>query len=212
MKRTFIFSIILMLAATMSAQHVTPITLRLTEFNLDSLRSQYSGTLYLSELQRLDRLMKDDTKALKDAQTQFKAEKDYQKKMSAYIDQTEKTFKNLQTLSQKELDELKKLRDNVEKQQHALNSTNQLNEETRSKSGDLLLTQRRGLDAIINATTSRQSQLAGHSTQLQQMRTDLMVFNHELINKETDLKQLEATLKSRRDIIKSETKNVKAQK
>lgn len=212
MKRTIIFSVLVMLTATLSAQHVTPITLRLTEFNLDSLRAQYSGTLYLSELQRLDRLMKDDTKALKDAQTQFKAEKDYQKQMTSYIDQSEKAFKNLQTLSQKELDELKKLRDQVEKQQRVLNSTNQLNEETRSKSADMLQTQRRGLDATINATTSRQAQLAGHSTQLQQMRTDLMVFNHELINKETDLKQLETTLKSRRDIIKSETKNVKAQK
>jgi hypothetical protein len=44
------------------------------------------------------------------------------------------------------------------------------------------------------------------------MRTDLMVLSNELTNKETDIKQMEATLKQRRDIIKAETKNVKAQK
>ena len=212
MKRTLIFSFMLMVAATLSAQHVSPLGFRLTEFNLDTLRTQYSGTSYLLELQRLDKLMKDDTKALKDAQNQLKSEKAYHKQMLTYIEKSEGSFKNLQALSQKESDEFSKLKENVEKQLKSLNSNNQLNEETRAKSLEMLQTQRRGLEAAINATANRQSQLANHPVQLQQMRTDLMVFNNELINKETDLKQMETTLKSRRDIIKAETKNVKAQK
>lgn len=201
-----------MLTVSLSAQHVTPLNIHLTEVNLDTLRSQYAGSAYLLELSRLDRLMKDDTKALKEAQEQLKAEKEFQKQMLAYIDKAEATFKTLQALSQKELDEMNKLKENVEKQLRAINASTEISPETRAKAVEQLQNQRRALDAAITATNGRQSQLANHPIQLQQMRTDLMVYNTELINKETDLKQMEANLKARRELIKTETKTVKTQK
>ena len=212
MKKTFFFALFAMLTLSLSAQHVTPLNLHMTEFNLDTLRSLYQGQSYLLELERLDKLMKDDAKALKDAQNQLKTEKDFQKQMMAYVDKAEASFKNLQSLLQKELDELAKIKENADKQLRFINSTSQLSEETREKALDQLQNQRRGLDGAINATTNRQSQLANHPVQLQQMRTDLMVYSNEIINKETDIKQMEASLKQRRDIIKTEMKNVKSQK
>lgn len=212
MKKSIIFAFFVMLTVSMSAQHVAPLNIHLTEFNLDTLRSIYQGQSYLLELQRLDKLLKDDTKVLKEAQEQLKTEKEYYKNMSGYVTKAEASFKNLQTLSQKELDEFKKLKDNSEKQLRTVNAATQLSTEIRNKAVDHLQEQRRALDAAINATTSRQTQLANQPVQLQQIRTDLMVLNNELTNKETDIKQLEATLKQRRDIIKAETKNVKAQK
>ena len=212
MKKSIIFAFFVMLTVSMSAQHVAPLNIHLTEFNLDTLRSIYQGQSYLLELQRLDKLLKDDTKVLKEAQEQLKTEKEYYKNMSGYVTKAEASFKNLQTLSQKELDEFKKLKDNSEKQLRTVNAATQLSTEIRNKAVDILQEQRRALDAALNATTSRQTQLANQPVQLQQMRTDLMVLNNELTNKETDIKQMEATLKQRRDIIKAETKNVKAQK
>ena len=212
MKKSFLFVLFAALTLTASAQHVTPLTIKLTEVDLNSLRSQYQGQAYLLELQRLDMLLKDDTKLLKDAQNQLKAENDYYNQMTSYVDKAEASFKNLQALSQKELDEFNKLKDNAEKQLRNLNSATNLKPETRTKVVDCLQEQRRGLEAAINATTSRQSQLANQPAQLQQMRTDLMVMSNELVNKETDLKQLETSLKTRREVIKAETKNVKAQK
>lgn len=212
MKKTFFFALFAMLTLSLSAQHVTPLNIHMTEFNLDTLRSLYQGQSYLLELERLDKLMKDDAKALKDAQNQLKTEKDFQKQMMAYVDKADASFKNLQSLSQKELDELAKIKENADKQLRFINSTSQLSEETREKALDQLQNQRRGLDGAINATTNRQSQLANHPVQLQQMRTDLMVYSNEIINKETDIKQMEASLKQRRDIIKTEMKNVKSQK
>ena len=212
MKTTFILAIVAMLTMSMSAQHVTPLNLHITEVNLDELRAQYSGQSYLLELQRLDKLLKDDTKMLKDAESQFKTEKEYLKSMTSYIDKAEASFKKLQEMSKKEIDELTKLKENADKQLTQLNKITDLNLETRDKAVEQLQQQRRGLDAAINATANRQTQLANHPQQIQLIRTDLMVFNNELINKETDIKQMEATLKSRREIIKAETKNVKAQK
>ena len=212
MKRSIILTMFAALTLSLSAQHVTPLGFQLTEFNLDTLRAHYSGSAYLLELQRLDKLLKDDTKALKDAKSQFNAEKEYYKQSIKYVTKAEKIFKDLQTDSQKELTNLNKLKEDTEKQLRLLNSTKLLSSETRSKVVDQLQAQRNGIDTAIAATTSRQSQLANHPVQLQQIHTDLMVFNNELINKETDLKQMESTLKTRRDIIKSETKNVKAQK
>ena len=212
MKKSIIFAFFVMLTVSMSAQHVAPLNIHLTEFNLDTLRSIYQGQSYLLELQRLDKLLKDDTKVLKEAQEQLKTEKEYYKNMSGYVTKAEASFKNLQTLSQKELDEFKKLKDNSEKQLRTVNAATQLSTEIRNKAVDILQEQRRALDAAINATTSRQTQLANQPVQLQQMRTDLMVLSNELTNKETDIKQMEATRKQRLDIIKAETKNVKAQK
>ena len=185
MKKSIIFAFFVMLTMSMSAQHVAPLNIHLTEFNLDTLRSIYQGQSYLLELQRLDKLLKDDTKVLKDAQEQLKTEKDYYKNMSGYITKAEASFKNLQTLSQKELDEFKKLKDNSEKQLRTVNAATQLSTEIRNKAVDHLQEQRRALDAAINATTSRQTQLANQPVQLQQMRTDLMVLSNELTNKET---------------------------
>jgi len=212
MKKSIILSLFVALTFSLSAQHVTPIGFQLTNFNLDSLRCQYSGTAYLLELQRLDQLMKEDTKQLKDVQVQLKEEKAYHKQMSAYVEKTDASVKTLQTLTQKELDELKKVKENVEKQLNLINSSSQLNIETRTKAVDHLQEQRRAMEATINATTARKSQLANLPVELQKMRTDLMVLNNELVNKETDIKQMEATLKTRREVIKSEMKNVKAQK
>lgn len=212
MKKSIILALFMTLTVSLSAHHVTPITVNLTEFNLDSLRAQYSGSSYLLELQRLDKLMKDDTKALKDAQVQLKAEKDYYKQMSSYIDKAESSFKSLQTYSQKELDEINKLKDQADKQIRTLNSSSQINPDTRKKALDILLEQRMGLEEAVTGTTKRQTEYSSHPTELQKIRTELMVLNNELTNKETDLKQMEATLKSRREIIKSEMKNVKAQK
>ena len=213
MKKTIILAFLAMLTVSLSAQHVTPLNIKLTEFNFDSLRSQYQGQSYLLELQRLENLMKDDAKKLKDIQNQLKAEKDFQKQMMSYVDAAEKSFKNLQDYSQKELDELAKIKENADKQLRLINSSSsQLNEETREKALDQLQGQRRGLDGAINATSNRQTQLANHPVQLQQMRNDLNVYNSEIINKEADIKQLEALLKNNRESIKAEMKIVKSQK
>lgn len=212
MKKSIFLALFAMLSVSLSAQHVTPLNIHITDFNFDSLRAQYQGQSYLLELERLEKLMKDDAKKLKDVQGQLKAEKDFQKQMMAYVDKAEASFKNLQTLSQKELDELAKIKENADKQLRAINSTSLLNEETREKALDQLQNQRRGLDGAINATTNRQTQLANHPLQLQQMRTDLMVYSNEIINKEADIKQLETSLKNKREAIKAEVKNVKSQK
>lgn len=212
MKKLTILAVFALLTLSLSAQHVTPLNIHLTEVNPEALRQEFSGQSYLLELQRLDKLLKDDTKAIKDAQEQLKEEKDFQKQMDNYIAKAEASFKSLETLAQKEENEQKKLKDLVEKQLQFMNSSKRLDIETRTKSIEQLQEQRRALEATINATQGRQSRISNQPVQLQQMRTAMMVFSQELINKETDIKQLEANVKSRRAVIQSEMKNVKAQK
>ena len=72
MKKTILFTLMVMISMSMSAQRVIPITFKLTEFNLDTMRATYQGSAYLLELQRLDKLMKDDSKMLSDLQKQLK--------------------------------------------------------------------------------------------------------------------------------------------
>lgn len=212
MKKLTILAVFALLTLSLSAQHVTPLNIHLTEVNPEALRQEYSGQSYLLELQRLDKLLKDDTKAIKDAQEQLKEEKNFQKQMDNYIAKAEASFKSLEALAQKEENEQKKLKDLVEKQLQFMNSSKRLDIETRTKSVEQLQEQRRALEATINATQGRQSRISNQPVQLQQMRTAMMVFSQELINKETDIKQLEANVKSRRAVIQSEMKNVKAQK
>ena len=63
----------------------TPLNIKLTEVNLESLRSQYSGTAYITELQRLDQLLKEDTKAVSEASQELKAEKALYKQMAEHV-------------------------------------------------------------------------------------------------------------------------------
>lgn len=212
MKKSIILTFFVLLSFSLSAQHVTPLKVELTSFNLDTLRQQFQGSAYLLELKRLDNLMKDDTRELKDAHLEIQEERKHQKQMVAYITKAEKTFKNLQSLTQKELDALKSLKIQAEKELHALNSTTQLNADTRTKANKMLQDNRVVLERSINSTIDRQMRLANHISKLQDMRTDLMVYNNELTNKDTDIKQLESTLQSRRAVIQTEIKNVKAQK
>ena len=212
MKKLTILAVFALLTLSLSAQHVTPLNIHLTEVNPEALRQEFSGQSYLLELQHLDKLLKDDTKAIKDAQEQLKEEKNFQKQMDNYIAKAEASFKSLEALAQKEENEQKKLKDLVEKQLQFMNSSKRLDIETRTKSVEQLQEQRRALEATINATQGRQSRISNQPVQLQQMRTAMMVFSQELINKETDIKQLEANVKSRRAVIQSEMKNVKAQK
>ena len=212
MKRIFLFLSAFMFAMVLNAQHVTPLGISITEFNLDTLRATYQGSAYLLELQRLDKLMKDDTKLLKDATSQLKAEKTFHKQMTAYVDKMEASFKNLQSLSQKEMDELTKLRDNIDKQLHAINTSNELTSETRDKTVELLRGQRREVENMVNSTSTRMTRLGSFPSDIQQMRTDLLMFSSELTNKEADIKQMENTLKMRREIVKNEMKMVKSQK
>jgi len=212
MKRIFLFLSAFMFALSLNAQHVAPLGISLTEFNLDTLRSTYQGTSYMLELQRLDKLMKDDTKLLKDAQSQLKSEKTFHKQMTSYVDKAEASLKNMQSLSQKEMDELTKLRDNIDKQLQAINTNNELTPETRAKVVEQLKDQRRNVEAMVKATSNRMTQLGSYPSEIQQMRTDLLMYNSELTNKEADLQQMENTLKARREVIKNEMKNVKSQK
>lgn len=212
MKRIFLFLSAFLFAMSLNAQHVAPIGFTLTDFNLDTLRATYQGSAYLLELQRLDKLMKDDTKLLKDAYSQLKAEKNYHKQMSSYLDKLEAGLKNMQSLSQKEMDEMTKLRDAMDKQLQALNTSNELSPETRTRSIEQLKNQRRALEMMLNATSSRMTQLGSYPSEIQQIRADLLKYSGELTNKETGIKQLEATLNSRRDVIKAETKIVKSKK
>lgn len=212
MKKSIILAFFVVLTYSVSAQHVTPLNIELTSFNLDTLRQRYKGSSYLLELQRLDNLMKDDTRELTEAHEEIKEERKHQKQMLDYIGKAEKTFKNLQSLTQKELESLRALKDQAEKELHALNSTSQLNVDTRMKANRRLQENRMVLEGAINSTLERQLRLANQLSTLQDIRTDLMVYNNELTNKDTDIRQLETTLKSRREIIKTEMKNVKAQK
>lgn len=212
MKRIFLFFSALMFAFTLNAQHVAPLGISLTSFNLDSMRASYQGTAYMLELQRLDKLMKDDTKLLKDAQNQLKGEKNFHKQMNGYVDKMEASIKNMQALSQKEMDEMTKLRDNIDKQLQAINSNNELTPEARAKAVGQLKDQHRAIEAMIKAISGKMSQLANYPAEIQQMRTDLLMYSSELTNKEADIKQMENTLNARRDVIKNEMKNVKSQK
>ena len=63
-----------------------------------------------------------------------------------------------------------------------------------------------------DAISGKMSQLATYPAEIQQMRTDLLMYSSELTNKEADIKQMENTLNARREVIKNEMKLVKSQK
>lgn len=212
MKKFIIFAAAIACAVSLSAQHVNPITINLTDVNLDSINSRYSGQALLVELARCEDLLKQNQDALKKAEKELKEEQKYYKQMTKMVDAAEKSYKTLMGYTDKELAEYKKLQDVVEKQIKEVNNANLIDSQTRINTTDELNDQRRQISAAINSTSDRNQRLSKQNEEFVKLRDKLVTFYNELINKESNLKQLAIQLKSRQDLIKAEKQRVKSLK
>lgn len=211
MKKVFFVIAFAALTLGMNAQHVAPLNIQLTEFNLDTLRVKFVNDkqMYSTELQHIVLLQEAEQQAIKEAWKELKDEKAHAKNVASCLKDVNSSITNLGKSAEKEIDVLKGMIRSIEKQQKDVRGLKKLKAETRDEYIEYLETEKRYLNAMLDNLTSRQKELSNALTGAQVKEAALSAFNLEIQQKELDLKQLETTSKARAEQIKAEQKIVK---
>lgn len=211
MKKVFFVIAYAALTLGMNAQHVAPLNIQLTEFNLDTLRVRYVNDkqMYSTELQHIVLLQDAEQQAIKEAWKELKDEKAHAKNVASCLKDVNNSITNLGKSAEKEIDVLKGMIRSIEKQQKDVRGLKKLKPETRDEYIEYLETEKRYLNVMLDNLTSRQKELSNALTGAQVKEAALNAFNLEIQQKELDLKQLETTSKARAEQIKAEQKIVK---
>jgi len=211
MKKVFFVIAFAALTLGMNAQHVAPLNIQLTEFNLDTLRVKFVNDkqMYSTELQHIVLLQDAEQQAIKEAWKELKDEKAHAKNVASCLKDVNSSITNLGKSAEKEIDVLKGMIRSIEKQQKDVRGLKKLKAETRDEYIEYLETEKRYLNAMLDNLTSRQKELSNALTGAQVKEAALNAFNLEIQQKELDLKQLETTSKARAEQIKAEQKIVK---
>ena len=211
MKKLFLLAF--MAVSTLAfAQHVTPLSFRVADVNLDSLRTLYVAepTMYRAALEVVAQNLAKNAEEIKAAKAVLKVEQAHAKEMGNSLKEATKMTASLKKLYAKEESELKSMQKVVEKQQKTLNKQKELNQETRDNYLQILEKQQKELGYSIREVANRQRAISDIETTLQNGQTRLQSYIQETQQKATELAQLEAQLKERTATLKAEQKSAKS--
>ena len=213
MKKYFLAALVA-LSMSAFAQHVTPLSIELTEFKLDSLRTLYLAEppMYRAALNMVAQSLDMDAAAVNEAKTQLKVERAHSKQIATSIKEATKMTNELRKLYGKEESELKSMQKSVVRQQETINRQMELNVETRENYMQFLAKQQSELGYALREAADRMRAITDLETSIQKGQTALQTFNHEIEAKAKDLTSIETELKQRQAAVKAELKTAKTMK
>ncbi len=211
MKKVFLMAFMAMSMVAM-AQHVTPVSVRIAEVRLDSLRALYGAepTMYRASLEVVSQQLAKNADELKAAKAELKVEKAHSKEIDKSLKEAIKMTGSLKKLYAKEESELKSMQKTVEKQQKTLTKQTELNQETRASYQSILDREQKELGYSLTEIADRQRTVSELETTLQNKQTQQQRYVQEIEQKTAQLQQLEALHKERTGIIKAEQKSAKS--
>jgi len=210
MRKILLFAFVCM-SMSVLAQHVTPLNIRLTEVNLDSLRAMHrtEPRVYRTALDVLEQGLMQNAEEIKAAKTELKAEKAHAKQLDASLKEASKLAKALSKLYDKESGEVKALQSAVTKQQEEISHQTALNKETRELYLRFLSKQQDELGYVLRDVADRQRAITDLENSIQKGHSIRHNFVLETEVKAKDITALESQLKSRMAKIKNEKKSAK---
>ena len=211
MKKVFIMAF-MALSLTAMAQHVTPLEVKVAEVDLTALRAQYQSDpiMYRAALESLSKELDKNAAELKSARGQLKVEQAHAKEMENSLNNANKMTASLKSLYAKEEGELKGMQKNVQAQQQTLSKQVELNQETRENYVAFLEQQQKELNYSLREVADRQRAISDLDASIATSRTNLQYYVQEVNQKAADLNALEAALKERVSLVKSEQKAAKS--
>lgn len=211
MKKIFLLAFAAMSLSVM-AQHVTPVSIKVTDVKLDSLRALYGSEpiMYRASLDALLVGLNHDAEALKTARTELKVEVSHAAQIDKTLKQATKLTESLKKLYDKEENELRSMQRAVEKQQKTLNKQKELNQESRESYMRILERQQKELGYSLREVAERQRALTELATSIQNKRTARQTYVQETQQKAIELNAIESQIKERTALVKAEQKSAKA--
>lgn len=200
------------LSMSVMAQHVTPVSIKVTDVKLDSLRAKYMSEpiMYRAALNTLLADLNKDGDALKAAKAELKVEKAHAGEIDKTLKQASKLAASLKKLYTKEENELRTMQKAVEKQQKTLNKQKELNQETRDSYLRILERQQKELGYSLREVAERQRAVAELETTIQNKQTNRQTYVQETQQKTVELSTIELQIKERIALVKAELKSANA--
>ena len=207
MKKIVLFAFVAFSLAA-NAQHVTPLSVELTEINLDSLRTLYmqQPTMYRAALDVLSQELAKDAEEIKTAKKILKGEQTHAKEKDNVLKEGTKMAASLKGLYAKEESELKSMQKIIETQQKTVVQQTELTQEARDSYMEILDAQQKELGYSLREIAERNTAIMDIENMLQNAQSSLQGFIQETQQKAAELAQLEATHKERVNMIKQEQK------
>ena len=194
------------------AQTVTPVTISLAEFKVDSLRTLYmtEPIMYRASLDAVAQALEKNAAELKAAKAELKSEQQLTKEMANSLKGATKMTASMKKLYDKEEGELKGMQKVVAGQQKMLTKQKELNDETREAYTAFLDKQQKELGYALRELAERQRAVSELETTIANHQTKLQTYNQDVVQKATALANIEAELKARVASVKAEQKAAKS--
>ena len=211
MKKIFLMAF-MALGMSAMAQHVTPISFRIADVKIDSLRALYGNepTMYRASLEVAAQNLAKNADELKAVKAELKVEQAHAKEMGNSLKEATKMTNSLKKIYTKEESELKSMQKVVEKQQKTLNKQKELNQATRDYYLAFLEKQQKELGYSLREVAERQRAVSDLETAIQNGQTVLQTYIQETQQKAMDVAQMDALYKERQAAVKAEQKSAKS--
>ena len=211
MKKIFLMAF-MALGMSAMAQHVTPISFRIADVKIDSLRALYGNepTMYRASLEVAAQNLAKNADELKAVKAELKVEQAHAKEMGNSLKEATKMTNSLKKIYTKEESELKSMQKVVEKQQKTLNKQKELNQATRDYYLAFLEKQQKELGYSLREVAERQRAVSDLETAIQNGQTVLQAYIQETQQKAMDVAQMDALYKERQAAVKAEQKSAKS--
>lgn len=213
MKKIFVMAF-MALSLGAFAQHVTPLSIEISDPKIDSLRALYISepAMYRASLEVAEQALLKNAEAVKAAKSELKTEQAHGKEMSNSLKEALKMAASLKKIYTKEESELKSMQKVVENQQKTLNKQRELNQASRDSYLQVLEQQQKELGYSLREVAERQRAVSDMETAIQNSQTDLQSYIQETQQKSIEIAELENLLNQRLALVKAEQKTAKTMK
>ena len=210
MKKFFLMAFAALSMSAM-AQSVTPVSITLADFKVDSLRALYMAEpiMYRAALDNVSKSLAKNAEEIKAAKNVLKVEQQHAKEMVNGMKEASSLAASLKKLYAKEEQELKDMQKVVEKQQRTLAKQQELTQDTREAYNAFLDKQQKELGYALREVAERARAISELETQINNRQSEMQAFDQQVAQKAAEITMLEGQLKERQNSVKNEQKAAK---
>lgn len=212
MKKTLLFAAFVAVSMCAIAQHVTPVTVKLTEYNLDTLRQAYPAPAdYLVEVSKIQVALETNGKELKAVEKELKDEQNHLKNLQTGCKDAAKSLATLEKLYTQEQKTLTQMQKTTNDQYQKAMKNDKIERSSKNMFLDMMEAQKENVDYSLREVDGRLRAVMDSKERLTKVDASVTNYEQEVRTKEIDLKQMIANHKTLLDRIKVEVKTTKAQ-
>lgn len=211
MKKFFLMAFAALSMSAM-AQSVTPVSITLADFKVDSLRALYMSEpiMYRAALDNVSQSLSKNAEEIKAAKSVLKVEQQHVKEMVNGMKEASSLAASLKKLYGKEEQELKSMQKAVEKQQKTLGKQSELTQDTRETYTVFLDKQQKELGYALREVAERARAITDMEIQIKSRQSQMQAYEQQVAQKTAEITILEKQLKERQNSVKSEQKAAKS--